>query len=60
MLAVVTNSGGCLGYALGKGILAEGEKKGNESIELFFKSLGFKRVVIEKNNSRVLLGEFSR
>lgn len=34
--------------ALSKGILADAEKKGKESIELFFKSLGFKQVVIEK------------
>ena len=33
--------------ALGKGILADAEKKGEESIELFFKSFGFKQVVIE-------------
>jgi hypothetical protein len=33
--------------ALEKGILADAEKKGEESIELFFKSLGFKQVIIE-------------
>ena len=37
--------------ALEKGILTDAEKKGAESIELFFKSLGFKQVVIEKNKS---------
>jgi len=34
--------------AISRGILADAEKKGKESIELFFKSLGFKQVVIEK------------
>jgi hypothetical protein len=33
--------------ALEKGIIAEAERKGKESIELFFTSLGFKKVIIE-------------
>lgn len=37
--------------ALGKGILTDAEKNGKESIELFFKSLGFKQVVIEQKTN---------
>ena len=37
--------------ALNKGILVDAEKKGKESIELFFKSLGFKNVIVEQKNS---------
>jgi len=36
--------------ALNKGILVDAEKKGKESIELFFKSLGFKNVIVEQKN----------
>ena len=36
--------------ALEKGILADAEKNGKQSTELFFKALGFKQVVIEQKN----------
>lgn len=37
--------------AIDRGIIADAEKKGRESIELFFKSLGFKEVIILAKNS---------
>ncbi|MFN4853161.1 MAG: DUF4230 domain-containing protein [Bacteroidota bacterium] len=39
------------GRAIKKGIIADAEKKGRESISLFFKSLGFKEVIIQIKNS---------
>jgi hypothetical protein len=37
--------------AIAKGIITDAEKKGKESIELFFKSLGFKEVIIQPKGS---------
>lgn len=36
--------------ALGKGILVDAEKKGKESIKIFFRSLGFKEVIVQTKN----------